>query len=56
MRAMGVPEVCATYPGPSIACTRGEEWALVHELLHALHQVDQERILRAASGAFALGF
>ena len=30
--------IAYTLPGASVVCTRGEEWALVHECLHVLHQ------------------
>ena len=30
--------IAYTLPGASVVCTRGEEWAVVHELLHVLHQ------------------
>lgn len=32
--------VCGTFPGASIVCARGGEWALVHEMLHVQHQFE----------------
>lgn len=30
--------IAYTLPGANVVCTRGEEWAMVHECLHVLHQ------------------